>query len=148
MIFNKQRYKKYQYTQQKQLFFINEKAIFFYSKNRCIQATPETNVKKNYENEESCAHGAATPPDNTDTPTREAHRQATAQPTNQEQPSRPQSQQAKRGHAAATRSEILSPGAGGTRWTHKANQPKTAEKPKADTTEEADGKAEAATAKN
>ena len=87
------------------------------------------------------------PPESTDTPTREAHKQATDQPTDQEHPSRPHSHEANLGHAAATRSEKGKHGAGGTRWTHKANQENTAEKPKADTTEEAEGKGETNTGK-
>lgn len=87
------------------------------------------------------------PPDSTDTPTRDAHKDATAQPTDHEHPSRPHSHEANRGHAAATRSENGKQGAGGTRWTQRANQLNTAEKPKADTTEEAEGKGEANTEK-
>ena len=88
------------------------------------------------------------PPDSTDTPTREAHKQATDQPTDQEQPSRPHNHEANLGHAAATRSEKGKQGAGGTRWTQRANQENTAEKPKADTTEEAEGNGEATTGKS
>lgn len=48
----------------------------------------------------------------------------------------------------ATRSEKGKQGAGGTRWTQRANQENTAEKPKADTTEEAEGNGEATTGKS
>ena len=72
---------------------------------------------------------------------------ATDQATDHEHPNRPQSHEANRGHAAATRSENWKQGAGDTRWTHKANQENTAEKPKAYTTEEAEGKGETNTGK-
>lgn len=79
------------------------------------------------------------PPDPTETPSEAAQAQATAQPTNQEHPRRPQSQEAKRGQAAATRSDGRKPGETGTRDTHSANQPKTRDHPNERTTDRAEG---------
>lgn len=100
---------------------------------------PAANVKKNYENKESWTPGAGTPPEPTDTPSEAAQAQATDQPTNQEHPRRPQSQEANRGQAAATRSERESPTDTGTRDTASANQPKTRDHPNTRTTAAAEG---------
>ena len=96
-------------------------------------------LKKIHENKESWTPAAGMPPDPTETPRDAAQAEATDQPTNQEQPRRPQSHEAKRGQAAATRSDGRSPGDTGTRETHNANQPKTRDHPNARTTAAAEG---------
>lgn len=97
------------------------------------------NVKKNYKNKESWTPGAGTPPEPTDTPSEAAQAAATDQPTHQEQPRCPQSQEANRGQAAATRSDRESPTDTGTRSTASANQPKTRDHPNTRTTDTAEG---------
>lgn len=100
---------------------------------------PAANVKKNYENKESWTPGAGTPPEPTDTPRDAAQAEATDQPTHHEQPRRPQSKEAKRGQAAATRSAREMPTDTGTRDTASANQPKTRDHPNTRTTAAAEG---------
>lgn len=102
-------------------------------------AADAANVKKNYENKESWTPGAGTPPEETETPSEAAQAQATPQATNQEQPSREHSRDAKTGQAAATRSDGRSPGDTGTRSTDSANQPNTRDHPKRRTTAAAEG---------
>lgn len=92
-----------------------------------------------YGNSDNWTPPAGTPPEPTETPSDAAQEEATDQPTNQEQPSRPQSHEAKRGQAAATRSDGRSPGDTGTRETANANQPKTRDHPNARTTAAAEG---------
>jgi hypothetical protein len=96
-------------------------------------------AREHYEKRESWTPGAGTPPDPTDTPREAAHAEATDQATHHEQPRRPQSQEANRGQAAATREERGTPGTTGTRETASANQPKTRDHPKARTTDTAEG---------
>jgi hypothetical protein len=96
-------------------------------------------ARGHYENRESWTPGAGTPPDPTETPREAAHAAATDQATHHEQPKRPQSQEANRGHAAATREERGTPATTGTRETASANQPKTRDHPKARTTDTAEG---------
>lgn len=95
--------------------------------------------RERYENSDSWTPPAGTPPEPTETPRDAAQAEATDQPTNQEQPSRPHNHEAKRGQAAETRSDGRSPGDTGTRETHNANQPKTRDHPNARTTAAAEG---------
>lgn len=83
--------------------------------------------------------GAGEPPEPIETPREAAQAEATDQATHQEQPRCPQSQEANRGHAAATREAGERPGDTGTRETASANQPNTRVHPNARTTATAEG---------
>ena len=82
--------------------------------------------------------GRRHPPDNAPTPARPRRtRTQPPKPTDHEHPSRPATRAPRTRQRRPLRK--LEARARAARWTHKANQPNTAEKPKADTTEEGRG---------